>query len=246
MPDLAALTRNAVKVLPEGELERKLRRGPAAAGQARDRPDGARHPHRQRDPAAAHARVPGAGPHRHPDHRRLHRPRRRSLRPLEGAAAALGRADRRQREGATSSRRRASSTPSARSCGSTASGWRRSTSPSILRLTRIDHRLAAARAKRLRAPVRGQPADLGLGVPLPADAGLRLGGDQGRRRARRHRPGVQPARRPRHPARLRRGAAGGADHAADQRAERRREDERLARQLHRRSPSRRPRCTARR
>ena len=57
--------------------------------------------------------------------------------------------------------------------------------------------------------------------------------DQRRRRAGRHRPGVQPADCPRHPAGLRRGAAGDSDHAADPGPERDREDERFARQLHR-------------
>ena len=56
-------------------------------------------------------------------------------------------------------------------------------------------------------------ADLGLGAALPADAGLRLGRDRGRRRARRHRPALQPARRPRGDGGLRARAAGRADDA---------------------------------
>ena len=46
-------------------------------------------------------------------------------------------------------------------------------------------------------------ADLDARAALPAAAGLRLGRGRRRRRARRHRPEVQPAARPRHPARLR-------------------------------------------
>ena len=41
------------------------------------------------------------------------------------------------------------------------------------------------------------PADRAARAALSAHAGLRLGGDEGRRRARRHRPEIQPAGRPR-------------------------------------------------
>ena len=57
------------------------------------------------------------------------------------------------------------------------------------------HRGALARARRLREALRGERADLGLRAPLPAHAGLRLGRGPGGRRARRHRPALQPARR---------------------------------------------------
>ena len=56
-------------------------------------------------------------------------------------------------------------------------------------------RRAHAGAARLQAALRGGPADLGARVPLPAGPGLRLGGAEGRRRARRHRPALQPERR---------------------------------------------------
>ena len=71
-------------------------------------------------------------------------------------------------------------------------------------------------------------------VPLPAGPGLRLGGARGRRRARRHRPALQPQRRPRHHAGLRPRAAGGADDAAARGHGRRREDVEEPRQLRRR------------
>ena len=58
-----------------------------------------------------------------------------------------------------------------------------------------DHGRAAARARRLREAVRRAGADLALRAPVPADAGLRLGRDRGRRRDRRHRPALQPPHR---------------------------------------------------
>ena len=45
--------------------------------------------------------------------------------------------------------------------------------------------------------LRERPADRGARVPVPAGAGLRLGRAEGRRRARRHRPEIQPAGGPR-------------------------------------------------
>ena len=54
---------------------------------------------------------------------------------------------------------------------------------------------------------RERAADRHPRVPLSAGAGLRLGRAEGRRRARRHRPEVQPAGRPRAAAPLRPGAA---------------------------------------
>ena len=67
---------------------------------------------------------------------------------------------------------------------------------------------------------------------------------QGRRRARRHRPAVQPERRARHHAGLRSRAADRDDDAAARGARRRREDVEEPRQLRRRHRSRRPRCSA--
>ena len=91
----------------------------------------------------------------------------------------------------------------------------------LFRLARIHHRRPAARARRLRQAVRRPRADLGARAAVPAAAGLRLGRDPGRRRARRHRPEVQPAARARHPARLRHARAGDPDDAAADRDRRR-------------------------
>ena len=85
-------------------------------------------------------------------------------------------------------------------------------------------------AKRLKAARAG----VGARAALPADAGLRLGGGARGRRARRHRPDLQPPARPRHPARLRAARAGGDDDAAPARRRRQREDVEVARQPHRR------------
>ena len=69
----------------------------------------------------------------------------------------------------------------------------------------------------------GQPIGAAR-VPLSARPGLRLGLSQGRCRARRHRPALQPQRRPRFDAGLRVGTADRHDHAAPRGAGRRRED----------------------
>ena len=66
---------------------------------------------------------------------------------------------------------------------------------------------------------------------------------EGRRRARRHRPALQPERRPRHHAGLRPRAADGADDAAARGHGRRREDVEEPRQLHRRHRAARGRCS---
>ena len=100
-----------------------------------------------------------------------------------------------------------------------------------------DDRRADARARRLRRPLRGRPADLGVGAPVPADAGVRLRRRRGGRRARRHRPALQPARRARGDAGVRPRAAGRA-HDAAPRLLGRREDELVGRQQH---PARRRR-----
>ncbi len=55
------------------------------------------------------------------------------------------------------------------------------------------HGRADARARRLRAPDEGARARLAARAPVPGAAGVRLGGDRGRHRARRDRPDVQPA-----------------------------------------------------
>ena len=65
-----------------------------------------------------------------------------------------------------------------------------------------------------------------------------------RHRARRHRPEVQPAGRPRAAARLRPGAAVHPDDAAARRPRRRREDVEVEGQLHRHHRERRSRCSA--
>ena len=74
----------------------------------------------------------------------------------------------------------------------------------------------------------GEPISI-LELLYPLHAGLRLGGDPRRRRARRHRPELQPAARARDPAGLRRGAAVDP-HDADPAGDRRRpEDVEVAR-----------------
>ena len=80
--------------------------------------------------------VPGRGPHRRADRRRLHGADRRPVGPVERAAGAPRRGDRRERAALRRAGVRRSSTRSARRCASTASGSASSTSPSVVRLTR--------------------------------------------------------------------------------------------------------------
>ena len=95
------------------------------------------------------------------------------------------------------------------------------------------HRGADDGARRLLQALQGRHADQRPRVPLSADAGLRLGGPEVRPRARRHRPEVQPARRPRAAGRVRPGAAMHHDDAAAGGPRRRREDVEVEGQLHR-------------
>ncbi len=85
--------------------------GPAAAREARHRPDGARHPPRLHGRPAEASGVPGRRPHRRADHRRRHRARRRPERALVDAADA----QRRARSGPTPRRSRSRRCKRARS-----------------------------------------------------------------------------------------------------------------------------------
>ena len=171
----AHLARNAVDCLPERRAREAPRRRPAAAGQARPRPDRRRRPPRPHGRAPEAARVPGPRPHRRPDHRRLHRARGRSERPLGDPAGALRRGDRRQRA-------------HVRGAGGARAAHRRAArDPPQLRVAGHEHgvavrpraprdRGAAARARRLRQALRRPPADLAARAALPGAPGLRLGG----------------------------------------------------------------------
>ena len=180
-------------------------RGQAAAREARHRPHRAGHPPRPRGRAAEAARVSGRRPHGRPDHRRLHGPDRRSVGPL----GRCGRCSSRRRSTPTPrpsrTRRSRCSTASARRCGATASGstcrWRISSGccarSTVARLFERDDF-----TKRMRGRAsRSRCSSCSTRAP-----GLRLRGDRGRRRARGHRPEVQPAVRTRHAAGLRAGA----------------------------------------
>ena len=92
----------------------------------------------------------------------------------------------------------------------------------------------AARARRLRQALLEPRADLDPRAALPAAAGLRLGGDRVGRRARRHRPEVQRPARARGTARVRGGAAVDPLHADPAGHRRGAEDVEVARQLRRR------------
>ena len=184
---------------------------------------------------------------RRADHRRLHRARGRSERPLGDAPGAL--AARRStptpatyQEQALQGAARRPERLEVRLNGE----WLDMAMEDLFRLVRTTTVAQLLERDDFAKRWAAQAADLGARAALPAAAGLRLGRRAGRRRARRHRPDVQPAARARHPARLRPARAGGADDA-DPAGHRRR-----ARRCRSRSattsasPSRRARCTARR
>ena len=142
----------------------------------------------------------------------------RSQRPLGDPARALGRGDRRQRPhlpgaGLPRAPRRPRAARGAlqlRVAGHAHGG--------ALPPGAHDHRRPAPRARRLRQALGRARADLDPRAALSAHAGLRLGRRALRRRARRHRPDLQPAARARRPARLRPARAVRADDADPARA----------------------------
>ena len=93
----AAPPRGGRRRAARGPAGRAARRGTAAAGQARRRPDEPRHPPRPLRRARQAARLPGRGPHGGADHRRLHGAGRGPERARRDAAGALGRGDRGER-----------------------------------------------------------------------------------------------------------------------------------------------------
>ncbi len=153
---------------------------------------------------------------------------RSATRPVLAAGA-----DRRQRPHVPGAGIQACSTPSGSRSATTASGstcrWR---TCSGSRRPRPSRRCSSATTSP--SGLRRPRADLGARAAVSAAAGLRLRRGARRRRARRHRPEVQPAAGARHPARLRRARAGRPDHAAPARDRRRAQDVQVARQLHRR------------
>ena len=197
---------------PRARSTQRLRRGPAAARQARARPDGARPPPRPHGRADEAARVPGRRPHRRADRRRLHRARGGSVRALGHAAGA-----RRARR----STRNARDLPAPGGQGAAVdderlevrrnSEWLDMPMEDLFRLAR--HPTVAQLlerddfAKRFAAD---EPISL-LELLYPVLQGYDSVAVERRRRARRHRPDVQPADGPRDPAGLRPGAAGRAD-----------------------------------
>ena len=182
----------------------QLAEGQPAARQARHRSHGAGHPPGpHRGPAQA-ARVPGPRPHRGPDRRRLHRARGRPQRPLRRPARSS--TARRSTPTPRPSRRQAFTVldpdrTEVRSNGE----WLDMPMEELFRLARTATVAQLLErddfAKRYAAP----RADLDPRAALPAAPGLRLGRGPRRRRARGHRPEVQPPARARHPAGLRAG-----------------------------------------
>ena len=204
----AYLARNAVDACPRGALEERLAAGPPAARQARAGPDGVRPAPRPHRGAAEAARVPGRRAHGRADHRRLHRARGRSERPLGHPPGALGRGDRRARAHVRGAGDQGAASPTTGSrCASTPSGstcrWRTSSgscapSPSPRSSSATTSPGGAAAS---------EPISM-LELLYPVLQGYDSVAVARRRRARRHRPDVQPADGPRDPVRLRPAAAG--------------------------------------
>ena len=121
-----------------------------------------------------------------------------------------------------------------RSSTSTPAGSRRLAPKDSIRLAARYNVAQMLERRDFKQRFEARQADRGPRVSLSARAGVRLGVPGGRCRARRHRPAVQPERRPRHHAGLRPRGAGRDDDAAARGARRRREDVEEPRQLRRR------------
>ena len=211
------LTRNAVDALPEGALEQQLAEGEPAAREARDRPHRAGHPPRpHRGPAQA-ARVPGPRPHGGADRRRLHRARGGPQRPLVHPARSSSgeeidaNAETFQEQAFTVLDRERTEV---RRNGE----WLDMPMEDLFRLARTSTVAQLLERDDFAKRYAAARADLDPRAALPAAPGLRLGGGRRRRRARRHRPEVQPPARARHPAGLRPAAPVDPHHADPARA----------------------------
>ena len=84
----------------------------------------------------------------------------------------------------------------------------------LFRLVRVRPSRGCSSATTSPSATPADRADLAARAAVPGAAGLRLGGGRGRRRARRHRPDLQPADGARDPDRVRAAAAGRAHDAA--------------------------------
>ena len=212
---LADLTRNAVDVLPGGRARARSSRsaGRCASSSASTSP-------RRTSTSATASRSSGMRASRTRAHRACSSSattrRGSAIRPAarpSGPCSPDEEIDA-QRAALLRARRRRSSTRSARRCASTASGSGSSTSRRSLRLTRTTTVARLLERDDFAKRFAAQRADLRVRAPLPAHAGLRLRRGRGRRRARRHRPALQPARRPGRDGGLRPRAAGRADDVA--------------------------------
>ncbi len=191
---------NAVESLPRGALAAKLAVAaagrPAAAGQARYRPDGARHPSRPRVVLAKLREFQDLG------HRvvliigdytaRVGDPSGRSTtRPILTDAEIEANAQTYQEQAF------AILDPDPERLEVRRNGeWLDMSMVDLLRLARTTTVAQLLERDDFSKRMRRRAADLDARDALPAAAGLRLGDGRRRRRARRHRPDVQPAARP--------------------------------------------------
>ena len=246
-----ALARNAVDSLPEGALADKLATARREGRQLRVKlgidPTAPGHPPGPRRRAAQAARVPGRRPPGRADHRRLHRARGRPVGALEPAPDPLERGDRAQRRdvpgtGSEDPRRRS---PRAWRCGATASGWTCRWSSCSSSCARRPRRSCSSATTSPNAGPRGSRSRCSS-CSTRSSQGYDSVAVRCRRRARGHRPEVQPAARARHPARLRPARAGDHDDADPGGDRRRAQDVQVARQPDRRDRRAARRYTARR
>ncbi len=197
-----ALADRAVDVVPPDGLAAKLALGRPLRVKLGVDPDRSRHPSRSHRGPAEAARVPGRRSHRGADHRRLDRPRRRPVRPhrRRGRCCPPSRSTRTPRP--TASRRSRILDPERieiRSNGEWFAGmgleplFRLAATATVNQLLRRNDF-----AERMSEPT-GPISVLELLYPLmQAYDSVAV---RGRRRARRHRPALQPDARPRDPGR---------------------------------------------
>ncbi len=195
---LAYLRKGAAEIIRESDLRERLEKSPpdrqAHAREGRLRSHRARpasRPHRAHAQAQA---LPGHGPHRHLPHRRLHRPHRRSHRAARRRArrSPASRSTRTPRP--TRRRSSRSSTATRPRSASTASGSSKLGYEGFVRLAAKFTVSQMLEREDFHKRFDGREADRHARAALSHRAGLRLGRARGRRRTRRHRPEVQPAR----------------------------------------------------
>ena len=173
---IAELERGAHEVLVKAELRQEAQARHAAAGQGGLRSDRAGPAPRAHGAAQQDAPVPAARPRGDLPHRGLHRPDRRPERAQRHAPGAHARGDPGERPHLRDAGVQDPRPASAPASTSTRAGSASCTAADIVRLAAQYTVARMLERDDFAKRYKGGPADLHPRVPLPAGAGLRLGG----------------------------------------------------------------------